>query len=181
MENQDNSNPQPDYSFILNQPSEAPGPFSPIGGKSHKKIIIIIVCLVVFFVGLTAIVVLVNKPQSSPNNTSNTTNVPPSINPVDQFLEALKKEDYVKAANLLPGAEDTKQSSATNLQTTFAKIDMSSCKVTALNGSKVSSYSELSCRRIDSSYILKVSFMVAQDGATPLIMTYKIGAENIND
>lgn len=176
MENQDQPNIQPDYSFILNQPGENPQPLPPVGGKSHKKWIIIAVCLFVFIAGLTTVAIVANKSQN--NIATNTVaEVPPSTNPVNKLLAAVKDKDYIQAASFLPGEENTKQSLADNMQELFAQMDMSTCKVSPLTGNKVGSFTDLTCRQAQNKYGLRISFTVAQDGGSPVILSYTVRAD----
>lgn len=179
MENQDNQNIQPDYSFILNQPSEQPVSRPPVPGghKSRKKLIILTICLLVILAGLTVAALLVSPKQTQTTNPASASS-PFATNPVDRLLTAIKQQDYTTAAALLPGVDISRDQLAVNLEGLFTKIDLSSCKVSELQGSKNNSLSKLSCRSADNAYGIVFSFIVAEYQGSPVIATYKFEVVN---
>jgi hypothetical protein len=175
MENQDQQNIQPDYDFILNQPGSSPPPQTPLqtAGRSRKKLIIVAVCALVLVVAMAAAALLAPKSQTS-NTDVSSANVPPAVNPVDQFMKAVKAQDYAQAANLLPGGQDTKERSAQNTKTNFDAVNTDGCTVSPLVGNKASSSSDLTCRAKDNSFGFTMHFKISQDADTPLIISYTI-------
>ncbi|MEO9179741.1 MAG: hypothetical protein ABI221_02560, partial [Candidatus Saccharimonadales bacterium] len=141
MENQENQNIQPDYDFILNQPGSPSAPKTPLptSSRSHKKLIIVAVCAVVLLLGLAVAAVVASKSSSNQAATSSN-DVSQVVNPVDQFMTALRQKDYAKAASYLPGDAQAQAISVKNLQTTFEAMNLGSCKVTKLTGNTIASY-----------------------------------------
>lgn len=167
-----NQNTQPDYNFILNQPGEA----LPVGPKnSRKKPLILGVVIVILVMVIIGAVLLSGGAKSNTTNTPiNGSAVGATTNPVNQFLDDLKTQDYNSAASLIPGGADNLDSSSQNLQTTFSTMDVNKCQVSAPQGDSLSNNSDLTCRRIDDSYGIKVHFRIVQDDSGPIILSYKV-------
>ena len=167
MENQNN---QPDYNFILNQPGDSPPPKI---GKSHKKLLRIGIGLLIFIVLMLALTAWASR-QATSNQAAST--APPSVNPVNQLLIALKAKDYTKAAGYLPQTQNDLTTAAQNLKTSFADYNIESCTVSTLQGNNVTSYSDLSCRRTDNKSGMVVHFQIAQANGKPIILNYSVVA-----
>lgn len=178
MENQENqqpNTPQPDYSFILNQPGPAgqPAPSSGLPPKRHKKLLILLGGLIVLAILLVAMALSGNK---SPQNTASTQTAasPLSASPVQDFLAAIQSGNYQSAASMLPHTSDdpTVAQQLTNL---FSPYDLNSCMVSNPQGNQTISSSDLTCNRKDGKYKVQLHFRIAQANNGPLILDYTVG------
>jgi hypothetical protein len=168
----ENQNLQPDYNFIMNQPGTGPPARPP---KMRKKLIVggIIGLLVITL--LAALVVVANQSANkSAQVAPAASQTLPTSNPVEVFLAALKQQDYRTATILLPGTQDDPASAVDNLKQSFSAINLDSCQVSPMQGNKVTSYSDLTCRRQDNKYGEKIEFQISQDGGDPVILSYKV-------
>lgn len=172
MNNEQQPNITPDYGYVMGQQLPSQNKQGP-----DKRIVFIIVCVVLL--GVVLLVGLVFGSSSSKNNQGNVTG--PAAQQIISFNDALKSEDYQKAARISAWSQPESNQSviAGQIKESAKLVDYSTCTVTKVITNGDGWDVDNACMSADGKTKLTTTYVIVQSGESYYITGARYGASKV--